>query len=45
MSKEELRDQLNLGPEVFNSVLGKLVEEKKLEVAGELVQLPDAAWS
>jgi selenocysteine-specific elongation factor len=40
MSKEELRDRINLGPEVFYSVLGKLVEEKKLEVAGELVHLP-----
>jgi selenocysteine-specific elongation factor len=39
MSKEELRDRINLGPEVFNSVLGKLAEEKKLEVAGELVHL------
>jgi len=40
MSKEELRDRVNLGPEVFYSVLEKLVEEKKLEVAGELVHLP-----
>ena len=40
MNKEELRDRINLGPEVFYSVLGKLVEEKKLEVAGELVHLP-----
>jgi selenocysteine-specific elongation factor len=40
MSKEELRDRINLGPEVFDSVLGKLAEEKKLEVAGELVHLP-----
>ncbi len=40
MSKEELRDRINLGPEVFYSLLGKLVEEKKLEVAGELVHLP-----
>src|SRR6202162_774490 len=40
MSKEELRDRINLGPEVFYSVLGKLAEEKKLEVAGELVHLP-----
>ena len=40
MSKEELRDRINLGPEVFYSVLEKLVEEKKLEVAGELVHLP-----
>jgi len=40
MSKEELRDRVNLGPEVFYSVLGTLAEEKKLEVAGELVHLP-----
>jgi selenocysteine-specific elongation factor len=39
MSKEELRDRVDLGPEVFYSVLEKLVEEKKLEVAGELVHL------
>ena len=39
MSKEELRDRVNLGPEVFYSVLGKLAEEKKLQVAGELVHL------
>jgi len=40
MSKEELRDRINLGPELFESVLGKLTEEKKLEIAGELVHLP-----
>ena len=40
MSKEELRDRVNLGPEVFYRVLEKLVEENKLEVAGELVHLP-----
>jgi selenocysteine-specific elongation factor len=40
MSKEELRDRVNLGPEVFYRVLEKLVEEKKLELAGELVHLP-----
>jgi len=40
MSKEELRDRVNLGPEVFYGVLAKLAEEKKLEVAGELVHLP-----
>jgi selenocysteine-specific elongation factor len=39
MSKEELRDRINLGPEVFYSVLGKLAEEKKLEVGGDLVHL------
>jgi selenocysteine-specific elongation factor len=40
MSKKELRDRISLGPEVFDSVLGKLAEEKRLEVAGELVHLP-----
>ncbi len=40
MSKEELRDRVKLGPEVFVSALAKLVEEKKLEAAGELVHLP-----
>jgi selenocysteine-specific elongation factor len=40
MSREELRDRLNLGPEVFYGVLGRLTEEKKLEVSGELVHLP-----
>jgi len=40
MSKEELRDRVNLGPEVFYRVLEKLTEERKLEVAGELVHLP-----
>jgi len=39
MSKEELRDRVNLGPEVFYSVLAKLAEERKLEVTGELVRL------
>ena len=39
MSKEELRDRVNLGPEVFYSVLARLAEEKKLEVTGELVRL------
>jgi len=40
MSKEELRDRVDLGPEVFYSVLGRLAEEKKLEAVGELVRLP-----
>jgi selenocysteine-specific elongation factor len=39
MSKEELRDRANLGPEVFYGVLGRLAEETKLGVAGELVHL------
>jgi selenocysteine-specific elongation factor len=40
MSKEELRDQVRLGAEVFSGILSKAVEEKKLEVSGELVRLP-----
>jgi len=39
MSKEELRDRANMSAEVFDGVLGKSVEEKKLEVPGELVRL------
>lgn len=39
MSKEQLREQVNIGPEVFHSVLQKLAEEKKLEAVGELVHL------
>ncbi len=39
MSREELRDRVELGPEVFSGVLGKLAEEKKLEVSGETVHL------
>ena len=40
ISKEELRDRANLSPEVFYSVLEKLTEEEKLEIAGELIHLP-----
>ena len=39
MSKEELHDRASLGAEVFYNVLGKLEEEEKLEVDGELVHL------
>jgi selenocysteine-specific elongation factor len=39
MSKEELRDRVNLGIEVFSAVLQKLGKEKELDVAGELVRL------
>ena len=39
MSKEELRDRVNLGPEVFYSVLEELAEEEKLGATGELVHL------
>ena len=40
MSKEELRERVNLGPEVFYSVLDKLAAEKKLEISGDLAHLP-----
>ncbi len=40
MSKEELRDRVGLGPDVFSAFLTKAVSEKKLEVAGELVHAP-----
>ena len=39
MSKEQLREQVKVGPEVFHGVLQKLAEEKKLEAVGELVHL------
>ncbi len=39
ISKEELREKTNLGPEVFYAVLEKLAAEKKLELSGELVRL------
>jgi len=40
MSKEELRDRVGLGPEVFSAALAKLAANKTLEVAGELVHAP-----
>jgi selenocysteine-specific elongation factor len=39
ISKEELREKLDLSPEVFNGVLDALVRERKLEIAGEQVRL------
>ncbi len=39
MSREELRDRLNLESEVFSSVLDKAIEAKKLGVTSELVHL------
>ena len=39
MSKEELRDRVQQGSEVFYKVLEQLEQENKLEVAGELVHL------
>jgi selenocysteine-specific elongation factor len=40
MSKEELRDRVNLGPDVFSAMLARAAAEKKLELAGELVHSP-----
>jgi selenocysteine-specific elongation factor len=37
ISREELREKLNLGPEVFSGVLDALVREKRLQVTGEQV--------
>jgi selenocysteine-specific elongation factor len=38
--REELRDRVNLGAEVFSGVIEKLVTEKKLQVTGEVAHLP-----
>jgi selenocysteine-specific elongation factor len=40
ISKEELREQVDAAPEVFEAVAGLLIRDKKLEVAGDLVRLP-----
>jgi selenocysteine-specific elongation factor len=40
ISKEELRDKLQVSAEIFSSAIDALVRERKLEVAGELVHLP-----
>lgn len=40
ISREELRESLRVLPEVFEGVLGLLVQAKKLEFAGDLVRLP-----
>jgi selenocysteine-specific elongation factor len=40
MGKEELRERVNLGPEVFDGVLNQLAAEKKLDSAGDLAHLP-----
>ncbi|HEV2114190.1 MAG TPA: selenocysteine-specific translation elongation factor, partial [Terriglobales bacterium] len=41
MNKEALREdlQLNLGPEIFASVLGSLIAERKIELSGETVRI------
>jgi len=45
IGKEELRDRANLGPEVFYSVLDKLVGERKLTSPAKSSACPDEAWS
>jgi selenocysteine-specific elongation factor len=40
ISREELREQVRASNEVFDGVLGILLREKKIEIAGELVRLP-----
>ena len=40
ISKEELRDKLQVSAEIFSSAIDALVRERKLEIAGELVHLP-----
>jgi selenocysteine-specific elongation factor len=40
MSKEALREKLQLSPEVFALALRRMVSTKKLDLAGELVNLP-----
>jgi selenocysteine-specific elongation factor len=40
MNTEELRERVNLGPEVFYGVLEKLTAEKKLAISGDLAHLP-----
>ena len=40
IGKEALREAVKASPEVFSAVLQSLVNEKKLEVAGELVRIP-----
>jgi len=40
ISKEELRAQGDAGSAVFDAIVQALVQEKKIEVAGELVRLP-----
>jgi selenocysteine-specific elongation factor len=40
MSKEELRERVNLSPEVFDGVLNQLTADKKLDSSGDLARLP-----
>jgi len=40
IGKEALREKVRAAPEVFGAIVGQLAQEKKLEIAGELVHLP-----
>jgi len=40
ISKEVLREKLDVGPEVLAAALSVLLREKKIEVGGEIVHLP-----
>jgi selenocysteine-specific elongation factor len=40
ISKEELRVQAKASPDVFDAVVAMLIQEKKIEVAGDLVRWP-----
>jgi selenocysteine-specific elongation factor len=40
ISKEELRAQVKASPEVFEAVAAMLMQEKKIEIAGELMRMP-----
>ena len=40
MSKEALREKLQLSPDVFALALQQLISSKKLDISGELVRLP-----
>jgi len=40
IAREQLREQVGSSVEVFGAVLGSLVRDKKLEVAGDLARLP-----
>jgi len=45
ISKEELRDKLQVSAEIFSSTIDALVRENRLESCGKLVHLPDGASS
>ena len=40
ISREELREQVQASTQVFDGVFGMLLQEKKIEIIGDLVRLP-----